>query len=187
LRSRHICRLGWRRRFAGRRIEIGDRLRQVRFGGRRGCQFLGRAECMRLVLALLHVGLVLGRRAFALPPHAIATAAAAAATASPPVAIALRFAALRRERLVCLRRAFVGRRLLGTLGAEFPFGLARLIQTTFFRRMFFVTIVLTVRLRMRLAAIAATPPPTAPPPPSSAFTVLLGGGLCWRLALAFLV
>jgi len=142
---------------------------------------------MRLVLALLHVGLVLGRRAFALASHAIATAAAAAATASPPVAIALRFAALRRERLVCLRRAFVGRRLLGTLGAEFPFGLARLIQTTFVRRMFFVTIVLTVRLRMRLAAIAATPPPTAPPPPSSAFTVLLGGGLCWRLALAFLV
>src|ERR1700722_12762571 len=142
---------------------------------------------MRLGLALLHVVFVLGRRAFALPSHAVATAATAAATASPPVAGALLLAALRSERLVCLRRAFVGRRLFGPLGAEFLFGLACLIQMTFFRRMFVVTIVLTVWLGVRIAAVPAAPPPTAPPPPTSAFAVLLGGALCWRFALAFVV
>ena len=140
-----------------------------------------------LVIARVHVVLVLRRRAFALASHAVATTAAAAATASSPLAFALLFTALGGESLLHVRRAVIARALLGTIGAEFLFRLARLIGTMSFRRMLVVTmVVLTMRLCVSFAAVAPAPSATAPPT-TTAFGVLLGGGLCWRFALAFLV
>ena len=141
---------------------------------------------MRLVRVLIGLALpwtlfIWCRRAFALT--AIAPTAPAAAPASPPIAVALRFAALFR-----LGRVFLSCTLVGILGSELLCRVARFIKMLLFGRELPVMLLfLTAWLGMNFAAIAATSPPSSPPSPT-AFAEWLGGDFCRRrFALAFLV